>query len=116
MYVAVEVGRSMICGSGNLFSKTFKIQNAEFFQNCIFIVIAAIIENLEGGFNSLYPDKKMKIDCCYEVEENNPLGDMLPILEEGYSWAELTINSKSTKEVKPKKKTNKGLFSKLFKM
>lgn len=98
MDLAADIGRSMICGSGDLFSKTFKIQNAEYFPNCIFIVIAAIIENLEGGFDSLYPDKKMKIDCCYEINKTDSLGNILPILEECYSWIELTINGKAAKK------------------
>lgn len=115
MNLATEVATRMISGSGDVFSKVFKIQNSEHFPNCIFIVIAAIIENLEGGFDTLFPDKKMKIDCCYEVKENDPLGNILPILEECYSWIELTVNGKPIKQANPKKESKKGLFSKLFK-
>lgn len=96
--LAGDVGRSLIDAEGNLFSKNFSIRLADHFPNCIFIAMAAIIENLDGCLNVRFPDKKMAVCCKYEtVTENaDPLGKLLPLLEKCYPWIELTVEAQQT--------------------
>ena len=60
--IAVALGRAMIKvqGKPELFHKCFTIKMADLVPNCIFIALAAMIENLEGAINRLYPDKRWK--------------------------------------------------------
>lgn len=93
--LAGKVGRSLIDAQGDLFHKTFSIKLADAFPNCIFIAVAAIIENLEGGFNTVYPDQKLAVVCKYEivVENGDPLGHNLSILEKCYPWVSLSVET-----------------------
>lgn len=93
MQLAVQAGQYLIKGSGTLYEKTFVIEYADYFPNCIFIVLAAILENLDGAFDVTHPDKKMKILCRYETVSGSgdPLGKILPVLEKCYPWIALRI-------------------------
>ncbi len=102
--IAVALGRAMIevQGKPELFHKCFTIKMADLVPNCIFIALAAMIENLEGAINRLYPDKKMEVVCEYETISglDDPLGKLLPLIENCYPWVTLTTKA-VVKEPKP---------------
>ena len=102
--IAVALGRAMIevQGKPELFHKCFAIKAADLVPNCIFIALAAMIENLEGAINRLYPDKKMEVVCEYETISglDDPLGKRLPLIEKCYPWVTLTTKT-VIKEPKP---------------
>ena len=89
-------------GKPELFHKCFTIKMADLVPNCIFIALAAMIENLEGAINRLYPDKKMEVVCEYETISglDDPLGKLLPLIENCYPWVTLTTKA-VVKEPKP---------------
>ena len=103
-HIAVTLGRAMIevQGKPELFHKCFTIKTADLVPNCIFIALAAMIENLEGAINRLYPDKKMEVVCEYETISglDDPLGKLLPLIEKCYPWVTLTTKT-VVKEPKP---------------
>ena len=102
--LAGKIGRSLIHADGNMFDKTFTIKSADCFPNGIFIALSAILENLDGSFDVLFPGKKMSIHCDYSTasENKDPLGQLLPILQECYPWIDLSIR-KHTEKPSPAK-------------
>ncbi len=93
--LAGDIGRSLLDGKSlDLFNKSFAIKHADYFPNCIFIALSAIIENLEGGLNTVYPDKKLEVVCKYDTlpKNNDPLGKILPLIEKCYPWVTLSTD------------------------
>lgn len=90
-----NICRQMVNAEGELFEKNFIIKYAEQFPNGIFIVIAAIIENLEGSFNVIYPDKKLNLSFAYETSEEGLgiLGEKLEKLSTYYPWVQVKLNT-----------------------
>ena len=86
-----QIGSSLVNITGDMFTKTMKIKLADNFPNCIYILIAAILENLEGAINVILQDKKMIIQCVYDTIDgnNDPLGKILPSLAEIFTWVEI---------------------------
>lgn len=105
--LAGDIALSLISVQGDLslFNKSFLIELADYFPNCIFIVLTAILENLEGTINEVYPDKKVAVLCEYDTASgnNDPLGKVLPLIEDCYSWVSLSTEVHPTKapESKP---------------
>lgn len=117
--LAGDIGCGLINAQGDLFAKQFSIQLADYFPNCVFVALAAIFENLEGGFNVLYPDRKMTVVCAYDTLSGNddPLGKMLPLIEKCYPWVSLSAEVCQTEppaEKQPKTDKKPGFWSKLF--
>lgn len=97
--LAGEIGRSLLDGkSQDLFNKSFSINHADDFPSCIFIALSAIIENLEGGVNTVFPDKKLELICKYDTlpKNNDPLGKILPLIEKCYPWVTLSTDVRLT--------------------
>lgn len=92
---AGDIGRQLIDASGELLEKRFVIKGADIFPNCVFIALAAILENLDGSVNSMFPDKKVSVCCEYNTAggEKDILGKCLPILEKCYSWIHLSLEA-----------------------
>ncbi len=103
--LAGNVGRSLVDLDGSLFEKNFRIKMADQFPNCIFIAIAAVIENLDGALNAVYPDKKMKVNLSYESapESSDPFGKLIPLFEKCYSWISVSTEKKTAQENAPEK-------------
>lgn len=98
------IGNSLVKrNQNNLFSWTMNIDLADAFPNCIFIAIAAILENLEGGINLILKDKKMVTTCIYTTTEgaDDPLGKLLPLLAKAYSWVDLVCKKNTVKATEP---------------
>lgn len=100
--LAGKIGRSLMEAQGDLFNKKFVIELADDFPNCIFIALAAIVENLEGSLNELYPDRKMSVVCEYDTIPGNgdPLGKILPLIEKCYSW--VTVSTEVRQSTPPR--------------
>lgn len=79
----------------------FDIEQADFFPHCIFIWIAAQVENLEGSVSLLFTSGKMEVVCNYATIDgnDNPLGKLLPVLEECFPWVQVV--EKVTLKEKP---------------
>ena len=87
-----QIGNSLVKRSQeNMFSINMKIDLADNFPNCIFITVAAILENLEGGIELMLNGEKMTITCEYNTVEgaDDPLGKLLPILMNVYTWVDI---------------------------
>jgi hypothetical protein len=88
--LAGNIGQSLIHlqGEFDLFNRRFSVQLADCYPNCIFIALAAILENLDGALNVRFPDKKMTVVCAYDTTSGNhdPLGQALPLIEKCYPW------------------------------
>lgn len=85
-----DIGRSMINASGDILDQEFRINAADILPNCIFIALAAIIENLEG-IQMLHGGNKHPIKCVYETVSayGDPFGKLLPVLGQCYDWIEI---------------------------
>lgn len=101
--LAGRIGRDLIQVKGDLFDTGFVIRMADAFPNCIFIALAALIENTSSEFNVMFSDKKMKVTCEYETAEgkDDPLGKILPKLEDCYSWISLSTEARQTEAPVP---------------
>lgn len=98
------IGNSLVKRNQNdLFSWTMNIDLADAFPNCIFIAIAAILENLEGGINLVLKDKKMVTTCIYSTTEgaDDPLGKLLPLLSKIFSWVDIVCKKNTVKAPEP---------------
>ena len=98
------IGNSLVKRNQNdLFSWTMNIDLADAFPNCVFIAIAAILENLEGGINLVLKDKKMVTTCIYSTTEgaNDPLGKLLPLLSKIFSWVDIVCKKNTVKAPEP---------------
>lgn len=96
--LAGNIGRQFIDVSGDLFETRFQIKHADHFPNCIFIAIAAILENQEGFVNEMAPDKKVAVICEYDTVAGgiDLLGKSLPMLEACYPWLHLSTKAHMT--------------------
>lgn len=103
LQLAGNIGRSQIDADIDPLNMKFVIQNADYFPNCIFIALAAIIENLDGGINTLIPDSKIPVNCDYETIDgnNDPLGKILPLLERYYPWISLSATEQKKEAPAP---------------
>ena len=102
-----QIGSSLVNITGDMFSKTMKIKLADSFPNCIFIFIAAVLENLDGSLNVAFPDKKMKCTCVYDTAagKDDPLGKILPSLAEIFPWTEIVLQQNIIKPSPATKRT-----------
>ncbi len=92
LVLAGDIGRNLIDIQGELFNKTLSIKRADHFPNCIFIALTAFLENLDGTLDVMFPDKKTAVVCQYDTapDNNDPLGKLLPLVEECYPWVALS--------------------------
>lgn len=97
--LAGNIGRSLINAQGDLFNKKFVISLADYFPNCVLIALAAILENLDGAFDSSFPDRKMQVVYAYDTMpgNNDPLGKVIPLIEKCYPWVTVSTEVRLSK-------------------
>lgn len=93
--LAGTIGQNLIeidMSAFGLYQKKYNLKQADYFPNCIFIAIAAMLENLDGAFTDV---KKVNVLCEYETiaENEDPIGKKLPILQECFPWIDLEIHT-----------------------
>ncbi len=90
--LAGKIGQSLITAEESLFEKAYVIENADGFPNCIFIALAAMLENTNAAYKDLPPGKKIKITCSYDTlqDQPGPLGRILPVLTQCFPWLDMT--------------------------
>lgn len=105
LQLASRVGQSLTnWDHGDFKELNFHFNLADSFPHCIFIHMAAVIENLDGSLNLLFPNTKMPVICNYDTIEGagNPLGMLLPVLDKCYPW--IRVVDKPVVQARPKPK------------
>lgn len=95
-----DICRQFVSIDGDIFEKHFKIINADEFPNGIYMVISSILEELDGSFNVVYPERKMTLFFAYETCDGGigTLGEKLDMLKSYYPWVEVNLNVSKTEK------------------
>ena len=65
--LVADICRQFVSVDGDVFEKYFNITNADEFPNGIYMVISSILEELDGSFNVVYPERKMTLVFAYKT-------------------------------------------------
>lgn len=92
LILAGNIGQNLVKPQGDLFNMELSIDLADYFSNCIFIALTAMLEDMREKIHVMYPDKRVAVVCKYETASgnNDPLGKVLPLVEQCFSWVSLT--------------------------